>query len=85
MTNIKAKAQVCLDLHKALGVEFGHDPYARIAKLKAAEVALAEHSVLLREMYALILNHEVQLMCAGGGIWTWPDRAKLAFSLSGDA
>ncbi len=66
--NTAAKAQVCLDLHNALGVEWGHDPYARISQLQTAES-------LLREMYTLILNHEVQLVSAGGGIWTWPDRA----------
>lgn len=38
----KAMAQVCLDLHAALGVDWGSNPYARITELKAAERALAE-------------------------------------------
>jgi hypothetical protein len=31
------KAQVCMDLHAALGVKFGEDPYARINELKKLE------------------------------------------------
>lgn len=30
-----AKAQVCLDMHDALGVKWGDDPYARIRELLA--------------------------------------------------
>jgi hypothetical protein len=31
--NLEAEAQICRDMHAALGVEWGHDPYARIAEL----------------------------------------------------
>ena len=37
---VKREAQVAHDMHDALGVEWGHDPYAVIQKLKAAAEAL---------------------------------------------
>ena len=32
---LRAKAQVCMDLHEALGVPWGQDPYAEIRRLQA--------------------------------------------------
>lgn len=37
LTEAEAKAQVALDLHGALGVRWGDDPYLRIQELKAFE------------------------------------------------
>ena len=31
---LMAKAQVCMDLHEALGVSWGNDPYAEIRRLR---------------------------------------------------
>ena len=42
-------SQVCLDLHAALGVAWGDDPYARIKALKDAEVERDELRRLLHE------------------------------------
>jgi hypothetical protein len=39
---LEAKAQVCMDLHEALGVKFGDDPYARIISLQKAEARVEE-------------------------------------------
>ena len=33
LAQVAAIAQVCLDLHEALGVRWGDDPYARIREL----------------------------------------------------
>jgi hypothetical protein len=39
---LEAKAQVCMDLHEALNVKFGDDPYARIMSLQKAEARVKE-------------------------------------------
>lgn len=36
LAGLEAREQVMLDLHTALGVKFGDDPYARIQQLKDA-------------------------------------------------
>lgn len=49
-----AMAQVCLDLHDALGVRWGDNPYSRIAELTAA--ALQSENVKLKEELQATIN-----------------------------
>jgi hypothetical protein len=44
MPNLEAEAQVAHDLHDALGVKWGDDPYAEINRLKALSTLAHEQA-----------------------------------------
>jgi len=53
---LEAEAQVARDLHAALGVRWGEDPYVKIKKQKRYRDMLKECSKLLRNTYDLWLR-----------------------------
>jgi hypothetical protein len=53
---LKAREQVMFDLHEALGVPWGSDPYLRILSLKAAEATLAEREQQLATLTKALME-----------------------------
>ena len=71
----RAMAQVCLDLHEALGVRWGDNPYETIAGLRTERDAYRDQCELLGERNEelrkqrdiLAKDHGIQLECGGCG------------------
>jgi hypothetical protein len=84
LKNAENKAQVMFDLHAALGVRWGDDPYARIKVLLAAEESLDAHAQereRLTEQYDALSKEAINLAAertflVGGDIPETLERAR---------
>ena len=64
----KRESQVCMDLHDALGVRWGDDPYARIRELNAAAYSRSELATERDEAVQLQAIQVEKMLCAKLGI-----------------
>jgi hypothetical protein len=68
VTGLRNKEQVLYDIHHAMGIEWGDDPYSVIARLAASERALEEMRAELKETqeakeaaYQMLYNQRARL------------------------
>jgi hypothetical protein len=78
---LKAREQVMFDLHEALGVPWGSDPYLRILSLKAAEATLAEREQQLATIRILVKSWERQ---AHPETSTWSQEGRDVYGICAD-